>query len=99
MPRLIRYALDPMSNSISTTHCFLLMLLVICVFEMFRNGLLNSAKQIASNMVLFPLPFFPTINVVGSAFRMISVGVFPVERKFLKDTFLNEIIPQSPVLQ
>ena len=39
-----------------------------------------------------PEPFLPITNVVGEFLKFISIGVLPVDRKFLYLIFLNTII-------
>jgi hypothetical protein len=60
-----------------------LIVLTICSFLINLKGLLNSTKHNASSSVDLPLPFVPTISVVGALFNSISIGVLPVDKKFL----------------
>ena len=91
-PRLTKYFLLPIENSISTNKSFSLIVLMSWSFLILRNGLLNKAKHRASSIVLLPEPFSPTISVLGDSLSLISVQEFPVESKFFHRTILNSII-------
>ena len=92
MPRTILYDLLPVSNSISTTESFPLMVFTSCPLLILRNGLPNRTNVNASSIVDLPEPLEPTINVVLSLSNFSSVKKLPVLRKFFQRKLRKIII-------
>jgi hypothetical protein len=65
---------------------------IICSFLIILKGLLNNAQHKASSKVDLPDPFLPITRVVGDLPNSTSIGVLPVDRKFLYLIFLKIII-------
>ena len=99
IPRITLKCALPIVNSISTIHSLLFIVFTSCGLFIFRCGLPNKAKDIASNIVDLPEPFAPTTSVDGLRARSMTVNVFPVDRKFLYFSLVNIIMQlQGPVL-
>src|SRR5210317_880571 len=92
IPLIILYCFVPTSNSTMISQSPPFTVLTICSFLIILNGLLNKTKHKASNKVDLPEPLLPTIKVVFDLFKAISIGVLPVDRKFLYLILLKVII-------
>src|SRR6056300_1556080 len=91
IPLITLYFLVPISNSTTISQSPWFTVLTICSFLIILNGLLNKTKHKASNKVDLPEPLLPTIKVVFDLFKTISIGVLPVDKKFLYFIFLKVI--------
>ena len=81
-----------MVNFTSTSQFLLLILLISCDLVILRCALPNKANDIASNIVDLPAPFCPMTRVDLDFIKLISVQLFPVDRKFFQRMASNIIM-------